>query len=236
MSGFPKYVSVADKRAAAARKLKRLKKQLPDIQPVLIEGSKIATTWWGISWNKNLEGYADFSNRISRGRSYVKNGSIAHLEIGNGIVEALVFGSNSSPYQVRINIEKISKQNWEHITELCGHSIDSLDELSLGQFPKDLKTLFMSQGDGLFPTPDEIQMQCSCPDWATMCKHVAAVMYGIGTRLDHNPILFFKLRNAPYEELIRQSIENRLGTMLENANQKSDRTIKDTDIESLFEL
>ena len=236
MSGFPKYVPVAQQHAKAATKLKKLVKKYPYLEPVLIDGTKIATTWWGISWNKNLESYADFANRIGRGRSYVRHGYIAHLAIGSGAVDALVIGSGATPYSVRIEFEAISDGAWQHITEICGHSIDSLDELASGNFPKELKSLFTSKGDGLFPSPNDISMACTCPDWAIMCKHVAAVMYGIGTKLDRDPTLFFTLRSAPYEALIRLSVENRLEKMLENSDQKSSRTINEDDIESVFGL
>lgn len=236
MYGFPRYVPVAEKKAKAQAQLAKLKKKNPNLAPVTISGNKIAKTWWGISWNNNLEAYADYANRIGRGRSYVKHGCVLDLIIKEGEINALVHGSGRAPYKVTVTIDAIPETNWQTITETCGHSIDSLEELALGKFPKELDSLFTLKGDGLFPTPKEIKLGCSCPDWAVMCKHVAAVMYGVGARLDEDPTLFFTLRSAPYEALLKQAVENRLELLLENANKQSDRTIDDSQINELFGL
>jgi uncharacterized Zn finger protein len=188
------YVTVAEKRAKAAQSLKKLKKKKEDTRPVVIEGRAIATTWWGKAWNENLERYADYSNRIGRGRSYVRNGAVLDLKIRPGEVEALVQGSRSKPYEVIVKIEAISKEAWSRIKTASAGQLDSLQELMSGKFPKSLGALFIEGGKGLFPGPKEIKFSCSCPDWATMCKHVAAVLYGIGARLDEEPALFFTLR------------------------------------------
>ena len=233
-SYYPPYVTVSEKRDKAAKKLAQLRKKDPNIQPVIIEGSMLAKTWWGKSWNKNLESYADYSNRIGRGRSYVRNGAVLDLKIQPGIVKALVQGSASRPYNVTIEIEPIKKNNWIKIKEACQGRLDSLPELMEGNFPKALSDIFMARGEGLFPSSDEINLFCDCPDWADMCKHVAATLYGIGARLDENPMLFFTLRNADVHELISQAVDDQTQNLLKIAENKSARVLDEVDLEDMF--
>ena len=231
---FPRYVSVGEKRAKAARKLKQLLKKNPGIKPIVIEGSAIARTWWGKSWNVNLERYADYSNRIGRGRSYVRNGTVLDLEINSGEVKSLVQGTASKPYSVVIKIKGISKNIWKDIKEACEGKLDSLSELLMGKFPKALREIFMAEGKGLFPSPKEIDFSCSCPDWAYMCKHVAATLYGIGARLDEDPSLFFKLRKVKVGDLVTQTVEDKTRKLLKKAKKKTSRVIDDSDLTSVF--
>jgi uncharacterized Zn finger protein len=233
-SYYPSYVTVGEKREKAAKKLAKLRKQDPNIQPVVIEGSALAKTWWGKSWNKNLESYADYSNRIGRGRSYVRNGAVLDLKIQPGEVKALVQGSESKPYNVTIEIKPIQKNNWIKIKASCQGQLESLPELLEGNFPKTLATVFMAKGEGLFPSSDEIKLSCSCPDWASMCKHVAATLYGIGARLDENPMLFFTLRNADVHELIFQAVDDHKRELLKIAENKSARVLDNMDLEDMF--
>jgi uncharacterized Zn finger protein len=233
-SYYPPYVTVTEKKEKAAKKLAQLRKKDPDIQPVVIEGSILAKTWWGKSWNKNLESYADYSNRIGRGRSYVRNGAVLDLKIQPGEVKALVQGSESKPYVVIIKIKPIQKTNWIKIKESCQGQLESLPELLEGNFPKALSAIFMAKGEGLFPSSDEIKLSCSCPDWASMCKHVAATLYGIGARLDENPMLFFTLRNADVHELISQAVDDHTQKLLKIAENKSARVLYDMDLEDMF--
>jgi uncharacterized Zn finger protein len=227
-------VPVAKKKQNAEKALKKLKKTSPDIRPVVITGNKIAKTWWGMAWNKNLESYADYSNRIDRGRSYVRNGAVLDLQIEPGVVTAIVAGSGRSPYNVEITINSLSRAKWEKITAICGRSIANIDQLVDGQFPKELEELFTQKGEGLFPSPKEIKFSCDCPDWASMCKHVAAALYGIGARFDEDPTLFFSLRNIEIEALIKKSIEEKMENMLKNSDKKTRRVIQDADIGGLF--
>ncbi len=233
-SYYPPYVTVTEKKEKAAKKLAQLKKKDPDIQPVVIEGSMLAKTWWGKSWNKNLESYADYSNRIGRGRSYVRNGAVLDLKIEPGEVKAIVQGSQSKPYVVIIKIKPIRKDNWIKIKESCQGQLESLPELLEGNFPKTLSAIFMAKGEGLFPSSDEIKLSCSCPDWAGICKHVAATLYGIGARLDENPMLFFTLRNADVHELISQAVDGHTQNLLKIAENKSVRVLEDLDLEDMF--
>jgi uncharacterized Zn finger protein len=231
---YPRYVSVAEKRAKAARKLKQLRKKNPAIQPIVLEGSAIAKTWWGKSWNLNLERYADYSNRIGRGRSYVRHGAVLDLQISAGQVNSLVQGSRSKPYAVTIKIKAITKKIWKNMKAACAGKLDSLPELLSGKFPKALGEVFTAQGRGLFPSPQEIGFDCSCPDWADMCKHVAATLYGIGTRLDDDAGLFFKLRKVKIDDLIQQTLKDQSYKLLEKAGKMGPGKIAESDLSGMF--
>ena len=231
---YPRYVPVAEKRAKAEKKLKQLRKKNPDIKPILLEGTTLAKTWWGKAWNRNLESYADYSNRIGRGRSYVRHGAVLDLQLGSGKVESLVQGSVSKPYSVSIKIKAVNKKVWQEIKAACEGKLDSLQGLLTGKFPKALGNIFMAQGTGLFPTPKEIDFTCSCPDSAYMCKHVAATLYGIGARLDEDPGLFFRLRKVKMKDLVTQAVEDKTRKLLKKAKKKSERIIADSDLSDLF--
>ncbi|MDR1603358.1 MAG: hypothetical protein LBS10_01015 [Gracilibacteraceae bacterium] len=216
------------------RKLNQLRKENPDISPVTIAGRKIATTWWGIAWNKNLESYADYASRIGRGRSYVRGGNVLDLQISPGVITAQVQGSDL--YQVIITVKPLPKAKWDAIVAKCSRKVASLEELAAGKFPQALEELFTAKGEGLFPSPREISFDCSCPDWADMCKHVAATLYGVGNRLDTDPTLFFQLRGVAFGELLKKSVDEKMESMLKNAGTKSQRVLADADINQLFGL
>ena len=216
-----------------ADQIAKLRKKNPDIRPVVIDG-KLAGTWWAQAWNRNLESYADYSNRIGRGRSYVRSGAVLDLAIMPGEVQALVQGSRAKPYNISVKIEPLQKQRWREITQRCSRKIANLEELASGKFPTELMKLFTNKGDGLFPSPKEIEFNCSCPDWASMCKHVAAVLYGIGARLDEDPTLFFRLRDIEFAELLKKSVEEKMNNMLKNAGKATTRTMTDVDTLDLF--
>jgi uncharacterized Zn finger protein len=213
--------------------LAKLRKKNPEINPVIIEG-KLAKTWWAQAWNRNLESYSDYSNRIGRGRSYVRSGAVLDLAISSGEVSALVQGSRVQPYKITVRIDPVTKEKWNRITQRCSNRIANLEELASGKFPQELAEFFTNRGDGLFPSPKEIHFSCSCPDWASMCKHVAAVLYGIGARFDEDPTLFFRLRDIEFSELLKKSIEEKMNSMLENAGKTTPRTMEDIDTYELF--
>jgi len=213
--------------------IEKLRKKNPNIQPVTIEG-KLAKTWWAKEWNNNLESYADYSSRIGRGRSYVRSGAVLDLSIKPGKVHALVQGSRKKPYEIDIIIDPLSKAKWDDIVKRCSHKIGSLEELVGGRFPQEFMELFTNRGDGLFPSPREIHFQCSCPDWASMCKHVASVLYGIGARFDNEPTLFFLLRDIDFTELLKKSIDEKMKNMLKNAGKSTERVLSDIDTYELF--
>nr|WP_319490631.1 SWIM zinc finger family protein [uncultured Desulfobacter sp.] len=234
--GYPKYVTVGEKRAKAEKKLKALKKKNPDIQPVVLEGQALAKNWWGKAWNNNLERYADYANRIGRGRSYVRHGAVLDLQIQPGKVSGLVMGSASTPYRVTITIKPIPPKQWQEIKNQCRGKMDSIKQLMAGKFPKALEDLFTQKGKGLFPSPKEIELDCSCPDWAVMCKHVAAVLYGIGARLDQDPGLFFILRKAKINDLVAETVQESKKELLDRSGKKSSRIIdeKDQNLSDMF--
>jgi uncharacterized Zn finger protein len=194
------YVSVAQKRRRSELKLKKLQKKGQCIAPVRIEGRKIATSFWGESWCTNLERYSDYESRLPRGRSYVRNGSVLDLQIAKGEVVALVSGSDL--YKIKITMAPVAARRWKAICRDCAGSIDSLVELLGGRLAKGVMDRVCREGDGLFPSLDEIKLSCTCPDWADMCKHVAAVLYGVGARLDEQPQLLFVLRGVDENELL----------------------------------
>lgn len=209
------------------------KKKGKVLEPVIIEGRKIVKSWWGQAWCENLERYADYESRLERGKRYVRTGAVVDLKIQKGKVQARVQGRRKAPYKVEIRISPLSEVRTQNAIEQCGKKITNLERLVQGDFPEELKILFTDE-NGLFPKPQEISFQCSCPDWALMCKHVAAVLYGIGNRLDENPLLFFELRGIDVGRFVDITIENRIESMLANANVKSERVIEDSGWETLF--
>ncbi|MBF0593546.1 MAG: SWIM zinc finger family protein [Candidatus Omnitrophica bacterium] len=171
--------------------------------PVKIEGRTLARTFWGKAWCDHLESFSDYANRLPRGRTYVRNGSVVHLQVDHGKIEALVQGS--SLYKVHIVINALDAKKWTDILKNCSGQIDSVIELLQGRFSSGVMKSMIDRHNGLFPLPKEIALKCSCPDWATMCKHVAAVLYGVGNRLDLEPELLFKLRNVDHMELVNKA-------------------------------
>lgn len=198
--GWKSHVTVAARRRQATSELAALRKSGQTVAPVVIQGRTIARTFWGNAWCTNLERYSDYSNRLPRGRSYVRNGCVIHLRIEPGAATALVSGSEL--YQTRVSVAAIPKTRWKAVCKDCTGAIDSLVELLQGRLSSSVMDRMCQQKTGLFPAPSEIDFSCSCPDWASMCKHVAAVLYGIGARLDHEPELLFALRKVDVQDLI----------------------------------
>jgi uncharacterized Zn finger protein len=197
------YVSVAERRRKAASAMAKRAKKGQVVSPVVIDGRTIARTFWGKAWCENLESYSDYSNRLPRGRTYVRNGSVVHLAIEPGLVKATVSGSEL--YEVKVQVAGVPAARWKGICSDCAGGISSLVELLQGRFSAGVMERICQQRTGLFPAPSEIKLSCSCPDWASMCKHVAAVLYGVGARLDHSPELIFKLREVDEKDLIAKA-------------------------------
>lgn len=200
--GFPPYVSVAERKRKAAKKIAALKKKGQSVEPVIIKGRMIARTFWGKAWCDHLESYSDYANRLPRGRTYVRNGSVIDLKVNPGEIKALVHGS--SLYKVNISISAVDENRWNTVISDCAGKIDSLIELLQGKFSKNVMEIIAHRDKGLFPHPKEVKLKCSCPDWADMCKHVAAVLYGIGARLDESPEDLFLLRQVDHLRLIEK--------------------------------
>ena len=197
---FERKPSVRQQRQNALREGQRLAKLGRKLAPVAIEGRKIAASFWGRAWCENLESYRDYEYRLPRGRSYVRHGAVLHLDVSAGKIEALVSGSQI--YEVEITINPLVQQHWSRIKTQCAGQVGSLIELLEGRLSEGVMRIVTHPEEGLFPKPAEIRMTCSCPDSATMCKHVAAVMYGVGARLDGQPDLLFILRKVEHAELV----------------------------------
>ena len=227
---YKPYVPVAKRRQQAQREMEKRRKQGHAVSPIVIDGRTIAKTFWGKAWCENLESYSDYANRLPRGRTYVRNGSVVHLEIKPGKITALVSGSEL--YTVEINISALPHAHWKCVKDRCAGQIGSLVELLQGKLSKSVMEVVTQHGGGLFPKPAEIEMKCSCPDWAGMCKHVAAVMYGIGARLDQKPELLFLLRKVDHLELIEGAVD--AGTVSEAGKPKGKKTIAAAELADVF--
>ena len=201
--GWKPYVPVAARRAKAEKAAAKAKKAGADLSPIEPSRGAIAKTFWGKAWCENLEAYSDYANRLPRGRTYVRNGSVIDLKITQGEVHARVMGSRL--YQVVVKVTAVPPKQWQAIGADCSGSIDSLVELLQGKLSKAVMERICTPRTGLFPAPKEIEFSCSCPDWATMCKHVAAVLYGVGARLDQKPELLFSLRRVDAKDLVKQA-------------------------------
>ena len=217
----------------AENTVKRAQAKGKTMEPVVISGRKIAKSWWGDAWCRNLERYADYESRLERGKRYVRTGTVVDLKIGKGKVSARVQGRRKAPYKVEIRISPLSEERCQYAISRCERKIENLELLLQGRFPEELKELFTGDG-GLFPDPKEISFSCSCPDWALLCKHVAAVLYGIGAKFDENPMLFFELRGIDVDKFIGVALENKVEHMLANADCISERVILGGDWEELF--
>jgi uncharacterized Zn finger protein len=200
---YPTYVSVAQRRAKALREAQKLSRKGGHVSPIHVAGRVIAATFWSKAWCDKLESYSHFENRLPRGRTYVRNGSVVDLQIEPGKVTSLVNGSNL--YRISIGIRPLAAERWKSIKAQCGGQIGSLVELLQGRVSGGVMEIVTGREFGLFPAPEEIEMSCSCPDWAEMCKHVAATLYGVGCRLEREPELLFKLRGVDHLELIAQA-------------------------------
>jgi uncharacterized Zn finger protein len=229
--GWAPYVPVAARIRQAERETEKLRKKGVAVSPVKIEGRTIASTFWGKAWCDNLESYHDYENRLPRGRTYVRNGSVVDLQIAAHEVTAMVSGS--SIYKVKITISEVPKTLWKSICADCAGGIDSLVELLQGRFSKGVMERICRQGTGLFPKPSEIRFSCSCPDGASMCKHVAAVMYGVGARLDARPELLFRLRAVNENDLVAN-----IGNVLPMSKQgpAAGKVLEADDMAALFGL
>ena len=202
MDWYPPYVPVGARRARARLEMRALRERGVDVQPVEIEGRgrAIARSFWGRRWCEHLESFSDYANRLPRGRTYVRNGCVGHLAIETGGVDALVVGREL--YHVVVRVKRLKRPTWKAIKTACAGQIGSVLELLKGRLSDRVMEVVTDRDTGLFPKPGEIKLACDCPDWATMCKHAAAVLYGVGSRLDKSPELLFRLRGVDEAELI----------------------------------
>ena len=225
--GWAPYIPVAQRQRLAKQKVAALNKKGHNCQPITIEGRVIAKSFWGKAWCENLESYSDFANRLPRGRTYARNGSVIDLRIETGKVRALVSGSDV--YSVEIGVQPLAATRWGAIVKECSGKVASVIELLQGRLSHAVMETVTRRGDGLFPLPRQIGLRCSCPDAATMCKHVAAVLYGVGARLDNEPELLFLLRQVAPQDLIRQA-----GKGPAMAHSDTQGALASTDLSALF--
>lgn len=228
----PSEAELNARKSASVRKEQNKGKLL---KPVVVTGRAITKNWWGNAWCENLEQYADFESRLSRGKRYVRTGAVIDLKIQKGKILARVQGTRKSPYKIEIRISPVSEEKCQEILQKCSQRIENMEELLSGNFPLQMQELFIGQS-GLFPTPKEISFNCSCPDWALMCKHVAATLYGVGVRLDSEPLLFFELRGIDPGHFVDVAIANKVEMMLTHAEHVTgqDVIVSDRLITDLF--
>ena len=226
--GYRKPQTVSSRKAKAEKHLAAAAKNKVVYDPVRIEGRTIARSFWGKAWNHNLESYSDYENRLPRGRSYLSSGQVLDLKIGAGTIDALVMGS--SLYRVEVRISPLPAPRWKALSAACAGKVGSLVELLQGRLSDQVMAVVTRHGEGLFPSPREITKSCSCPDWADVCKHVAAVLYGVGARLDRQPELLFLLRGVDHLDLIGAAAEGPLAA----DGARVGPTIADEDVAGIF--
>jgi uncharacterized Zn finger protein len=226
---FKPYVSAAERKRRTLNAAARLDKKGGSREPIIITGNSIARTFWGRSWCTNMERYSDFYSRLGRGRSYVRSGAVIDLRIERGVVAASVVGSRL--YEVDVKIGPVPKDRWDALCKRCAGGIDSVVELLQGRFSEAVMANICGEACGLFPSPREIRFSCTCPDWASMCKHVAAVLYGIGARFDAKPELFFTLRGVDGGDLIAAAGQ---GVTQAPAQGGTARRLEGADLSALF--
>ena len=229
--GWAPYVPVAQRRRKARKKMGQLRKKGMDVQPIEIEGRQIATTFWGQAWCGHMESLGDFANRLPRGRTYVRNGSVCHLAIDRGCVTAIVSGSEL--YEIQVKIDELSKPKWKRVTRRCAGQIGSLLELLQGKLSANVMEVVTDAREGLFPLANEIRFDCDCPDWAVMCKHVAAVLYGVAARLDRQPELLFLLRGVKHQELVAAPADQALAQAMGGGRRRR-RTLASAELAGVF--
>ena len=228
---FGPYVSVAQRRAnALAHAAKVAKKEKRALAPVEVAGRQIAASFWGKAWCEHLEKYSDYANRLPRGRTYVRNGSVVDLQIERGKVRAIVAGRDV--YKISIDIKTVAAAHWARIKQDCTRSIDSLIDLLQGRFDEGAMQRLTQRDGGLFPQPREVAMRCSCPDWAGLCKHLAAVLYGVGARLDKAPELLFTLRDVDHLELISAAVD--AGNLEKSLRGRAEAPLAESDLGDIF--
>jgi uncharacterized Zn finger protein len=158
--------------------------------------------WWANRWIEALEQLVD-PGRLRRGRTYARKGQVLSIEETKRGIEAKVQGSRKRPYKVTINIDVLSSAQWEKVIDALAEQAIFTAQLLAGEMPDEIEEAFKAAGVSLFPeTEVELMTNCSCPDWANPCKHVAAVHYILGEQFDEDPFLLFRLRGRTQEQIL----------------------------------
>ena len=196
------YEDARERKERLQREIAKRKKrgEAFEVLPAPAGQKKLCTTFWGQAWCRNLEAYQDYESRLPRGRSYLRQGNVFNLEIESGQLHAVVAGSEL--YDTRISIQPLPKKQWKQIVKSGAGQVGSMLDLLGGNLGDGLMQVLTDKDGGLFPKPREIRFDCSCPDYADMCKHVSAVLYGVGVMLDTKPELLFTLRGVDQAELL----------------------------------
>lgn len=198
---------------------------------VKLSSKMISYEWWGQQWCQNIAEYADYSNRLERGRAYIRKGAVKEINISDGHITAMVKGTRPQAYKVEISVDPVS----DVLSQKILNQIKDISDLRNGKVPDNCRNIF-TVDKGLFPKAREIKFACSCPDIAYMCKHVAAVLYAVGSILDQEPLLLFQLRGIDVEEYLDKQLFDATNEMLLNINSRSDneRMIADDMLADLF--
>ncbi|AKB80412.1 SWF/SNF family helicase [Methanosarcina horonobensis HB-1 = JCM 15518] len=161
-----------------------------------------ARSWWAKCWIETLESF-NIGARLSRGKSYARKGQVTSIKIEAGLVRAKVQGSDPTPYSVTIKVRTLTSSEWELLAEKLALRPIFAAKLLAGEMPEDIDSVFRETGLSLFPeTLDDLETDCSCPDWSNPCKHIAAVYYLLGEEFDRDPFLIFKLRGVDMDDFM----------------------------------
>lgn len=187
----------------------------------------LCATFWGQAWCRNLETYQQYESRLPRGRSYLRQGNVYNLAIEPGVVSAVVAGSEL--YDTTVRIQPLPAAAWAEIVTKCEGQVGSMLDLLAGRLGDGVMRVLSDPEHGLFPSAREIRFQCTCPDVADMCKHVSAVLYGVGVLLDTRPELLFTLRGVDGADLLAQAKEGAVASVV-----AGDGELAGADLSALF--
>ncbi len=163
---------------------------------------EIASKWWSKRLIAILGSYG-WTNRLERGRRYARSGQVLRINIGSGVVDAEVQGSRPAPYKINIRFPTTSDESWKTIFSIMLKKPEFVSHMLTGEIPPEIEDVFRESQSPLFPKrSSEIEMKCSCPDYANPCKHIAAVFYVLADSLDDDPFLLFQLKGKSKEEIM----------------------------------
>jgi uncharacterized Zn finger protein len=182
----------------------------PPSRPIKVEGGiesrsqrgAFAANWWAKRWLAVLESYG-IGSRLQRGRSYARGGQVLNIDVQPGSVKARVQGSQAQPYKIKIEVKQLTDADWERVLDTISEQAIFAAQLLDGTMPQEIESAFEAARISLFPRdPRDILTDCSCPDYANPCKHIAAVYYLLGEQFDLDPFLIFTLRGRTREQVI----------------------------------
>ena len=197
---YPRYLSIGARRARALPEMLRLRERGVHVQPIETTGQIIAQRFWGRRWCDRLDSFTAHDNHLPLGRSLVRNGSVCHLEIRPGALEAMVAGS--ALFRVVVRIPTTEPAAWQALARTCAGRVGSLQDLLRGALPDGVIEAVAGPERGLLPSRSELDPHCGCGDGAALCRHAAAALYGVGRRLDAAPELLFRLRGVDETDLL----------------------------------